>query len=70
MVVSPEDLTEIQALLADVSGDRSRVVLMAEGTKPETIRDRAVWIAEICKREGFRYSPRLHVDLWGDKRGV
>lgn len=70
VVMSPEDLAEIQELLTDVSADRSRVVLMAEGTKAETIRERALWIAEICKREGFRYSPRLHVDLWGDKRGV
>lgn len=70
VVMSPEDLAEIQGLLVNVSADRSRVVLMAEGTKGETIRERALWIAEICKREGFRYSPRLHVDLWGDKRGV
>ena len=30
----------------------------------------AVWLAEICKQEGFRFSPRLHVDLWGARRGV
>jgi 7-carboxy-7-deazaguanine synthase len=29
-----------------------------------------VWLAEICKQEGFRFSPRLHVDLWGNRRGV
>ena len=28
------------------------------------------WIAEICKREGYRYTPRLHVELWGARRGV
>lgn len=26
--------------------------------------------AEFCKKYGFIYSPRLHVDLWGLKRGV
>ena len=31
---------------------------------------RAPWLTEICKREGFRYSPRLHIDLWGNRRGV
>jgi len=46
------------------------VVLMPEGTDAATIRERAVWITEICKREGFRYSPRLHIDLWGNRRGV
>ena len=32
--------------------------------------ERAAGIVEGCKRERFRYSPRLHIDLWGDKRGV
>ena len=70
VVASPQDLEEISAMLHRLSADRSRVLLMAEGTDPETIRARAGWIAEICKREGFRYSPRLHVDLWGNRRGV
>jgi 7-carboxy-7-deazaguanine synthase len=29
-----------------------------------------VWLTEICKRYGFRFSPRLHVDLYGNRRGV
>jgi 7-carboxy-7-deazaguanine synthase len=70
VVASPDDMNEIAKILADVSADRSRVVLMPEGTTPEAIRDRASWLTEICKREGFRYSPRLHIDLWGNRRGV
>ena len=70
VVASPDDMNEIAKILADVSADRSRVVLMPEGTTPDAIRDRASWLTEICKREGFRYSPRLHIDLWGNLRGV
>jgi 7-carboxy-7-deazaguanine synthase len=70
VVASPDDMNEIAKILADVSADRSRVVLMPEGTTPEAIRDRASWLTEICKREGFRYSPRLHIDLWGNRRGI
>ena len=70
VVAAPEDMAEIETILRDISADRSRVLLMAEGTSAETIRERARWIAEIAKREGFRYSPRLHIDLWGDRRGV
>jgi 7-carboxy-7-deazaguanine synthase len=69
VVSDPADLVEIEAMLTEIGADRRRVVLMAEGTRAEVIRQRALWIAEICKREGFRYSPRLHVDLWGDERG-
>jgi 7-carboxy-7-deazaguanine synthase len=70
VVASPGDMNEIAKILSDVSADRSRVVLMPEGTTPEAIRGRAPWLTEICKREGFRYSPRLHIDLWGNRRGV
>ena len=70
VVSSPEDLAEIAKILEEIDADRSRVVLMAEGTTSDVIRERAAWLTEICKREGFRYSPRLHIDLWGDRRGV
>ena len=70
MVESPDDMAEIGTMLDETHADRSRVVLMAEGTTSDVIRERAPWLTEICKREGFRYSPRLHSDLWGNRRGV
>jgi 7-carboxy-7-deazaguanine synthase len=70
VVASPDDMAEIARMIEKLGADRSRVVLMAEGTTSDVIRERALWLAEICKREGFRYSPRLHIDLWGNRRGV
>ena len=70
VVASPEDMAEIAEIIQDTRADGSRVVLMPEGTTAEAISERAPWLTEICKREGFRYSPRLHIDLWGNRRGV
>jgi 7-carboxy-7-deazaguanine synthase len=70
VVSSEDDLKEIETIVEETGADRSRVMLMAEGISVETIYERAAWIVEVCKRERFRYSPRLHIDLWGDKRGV
>jgi 7-carboxy-7-deazaguanine synthase len=70
VVASPGDMDEIAAMIEDTHADRGRVVLMAEGTTSAAIRERAPWLTEICKREGLRYSPRLHIDLWGNRRGV
>jgi len=70
VMVSETDLAEIARILDETNADRSRVVLMPEGTDSATLAERGRSIAEICKREGFRYSPRLHVDLWGNRRGV
>ncbi|NOT35237.1 MAG: 7-carboxy-7-deazaguanine synthase QueE [Candidatus Eisenbacteria bacterium] len=47
-----------------------RVMLMPQGMRDAELRERAVELAEICKRHGFRLSARLHVWLWGAKRGV
>jgi hypothetical protein len=27
-------------------------------------------MVEICKQEGYRFSPRLHIDIYGNRRGV
>lgn len=70
VVASPEDMPEVRALVTELNADRSRVVLMPEGTAVKTLRERAHWLAEICKKEGFRLTPRLHIELYGDRRGV
>jgi 7-carboxy-7-deazaguanine synthase len=70
VVERPEDLAEIRSMVAETGAAPERVVLMSEGTDAETLRARGVWIAEICKQEGYRYTPRLHVELWGARRGV
>ena len=74
VVSSVEQLPEIEELLnevGDVTGfRRDRVLLMPEGTDAETLRERAPWIAELCIEHGFRYAPRLHIDLFGNTRGT
>jgi 7-carboxy-7-deazaguanine synthase len=70
VVASPEDMAEIESVLARTGADRQRVVLMAEGTDAVVLAQRARWLTEICKCEGFRFSPRLHIDLYGNRRGV
>ena len=69
VVSAPEDFDEIQSILRETNVDRSKVVLMPEGTSPKIVQERGRWLAEIAKKELFRLSPRLHVDLWGDERG-
>lgn len=70
VICQPEDIGEVLALTASLKAFPDRVVLMPEGTDAVVLHERSLWLAEICKREGFRFSPRLHVDLWGNRRGV
>lgn len=71
VVANEGDLDEIRGILDRVRGwEPADVLLMPEGTDRETLRGRAGWIGEVCKRTGFRYCPRLHVELYGNKRGT
>ena len=70
VVAQREDLDEIHRLLEEVQADRNKVILMPEGIEPSILRERGIWLAEIAKSEGFRFTPRLHVELWGNRRGV
>ena len=70
VIARPEDLEEVRALCQSLAADADRVILMPEGVDAERLRERGLWLAEICKQEGFRFSPRLHVDLYGNRRGV
>ncbi len=70
VIARPEDVDEARALIAQLRAPASKVILMPEGIAAETLDERGVWIAELCKQFGFRFSPRLHVNLWGNKRGV
>jgi 7-carboxy-7-deazaguanine synthase len=66
-----QDLDEIQSILQQISGwMKQDILLMPEGTTPSALAAHEPWVVEICKREGYRYCPRLHVQLWGNRRGV
>ncbi|MDX9911700.1 MAG: 7-carboxy-7-deazaguanine synthase QueE [Phycisphaerales bacterium] len=67
---APADLAEIDALLAQLTawtpGD---VMLMPEGvTTPDPAATR--WIVDACLDRGWRYCRRLHIDLFGNRRGT
>ena len=70
VITDPSDLPEVNAIVSDIGASRSRVVLMPEGIDAAILAERGRWLADISKREGLRLTPRLHIDLWGNRRGV
>jgi 7-carboxy-7-deazaguanine synthase len=70
VITDPSDLQQVNAIVSDIGASRSRVVLMPEGVDAAILAERGRWLADIAKREGFRMTPRLHIDLWGNQRGV
>ena len=72
VVTSAQDVEEIQSLLADLQRPvpPHKVLLMPEGTTVEKIRGRNETLVALCKRHGYRFCHRLHVELFGHTRGT
>jgi 7-carboxy-7-deazaguanine synthase len=65
------DFAEIRDLLDQLDGvDRARVLVMAQGKTSGELRRKAKWIVPLCKDYGFGFTPRLHIDLFGNRRGT
>ena len=66
------DLGEIEKILEGVAPrpEPGRVLLMPEGTNSATLQERSQIVAELCKETGYRFCPRLHIDLYGDTKGT
>ena len=72
VVTDEADLHEVEALLARLR-DRAwvpihdeDVLLMPEGATRERLAETRARVAELAMEHGYRYTPRLHVDLWND----
>lgn len=74
VVGSPNDLAEIEGLLTDLAGAGAGVragdvMLMPEGTSPPGVGT-TDWVVRACVERGWRYCRRLHIDLFGNRRGT
>jgi len=70
VVANPSDLTEIQHLRERFGIPAGRILLMPEGRTAADLDRTAPWLAGLCRDLGFRFCDRLHIRLWGERRGV
>ena len=70
VVQNESDLADIRQFIMDNGISGQKVYLMPEGLNKKIVQERSKWIIEICKKEGYNFSPRLHIMLYGNKRGV
>ncbi len=71
VIDAPSDCDEMQSWLDDFPEiDRSRVLLMPEGTEVEALRRHAQWLEPYCEAQGFSFCPRKHIEWFGCVRGT
>ena len=66
-----KDLDEVRSVVEKLPNvDAAKVMLMAQGIKQEELVRKDRWIVESCKQFGYSYTPRLHIQLFGNRRGT
>jgi 7-carboxy-7-deazaguanine synthase len=64
------DLDEILDIKEQIGAPANKIYLMPQGISTEQFKYKEKQMFEICKEYGFNYSPRMHVDIFGNKRGI
>ena len=71
VVASDNDIKEIEDILKQLKGwEPSDICLMPEGVDVNTLNSRTGWIAEQALKRGWRFTPRLHIMMFGKNRFV
>jgi 7-cyano-7-deazaguanosine (preQ0) biosynthesis protein QueE len=70
VVSDRQNIEEIENFIEKHDLKRENVFLMPQGVSVSELNERSQWLVEICKEKGLRFCPRLHINIWGNKRGV
>ena len=71
VVDSEGDLPEIQQTIERIGNvDSEKVMLMPQAATRDELLVKSPMVAELCKRSGFAFSPRLQVLLWNNQKGT
>jgi 7-carboxy-7-deazaguanine synthase len=71
VIDSPEDVTDVDVHVARIGGiTPDRVFLMPQGTDVSELREKTEWLQGEAARRGYSVSPRLHIELFGNRRGT
>jgi len=70
VVDTAEDIELVEELVLSNNIDPETVYLMPKAVTQEELLEKSIWLIEQCKDYGYIFTPRLHIWLWGARRGV
>jgi 7-carboxy-7-deazaguanine synthase len=71
VIDAPADCDEVERYLGEFPEvDRTRVLLMPQGTDIESLVARTAWLEPSAQARGFRFCPRRHIEWYGHVRGT
>lgn len=67
----PADLVEVDAFLGELPQlPDAKIWLMPQARTALEVEEKASWLTQEAQKRGFQLSNRLHIQLWGNIRGV
>ncbi len=70
VIAEESDMTEVNQIIDKHQLPKHKIILMPEGRTRLALNSRRGWLADLCIEQGYRFGDRLHIRLWGAKRGV
>jgi 7-carboxy-7-deazaguanine synthase len=71
VIDTPDDVDDVDRHVQSLGGIApSRVFLMPQGTQADQIRAKTSWLSLAASKRGYSVSPRLHIELFGNRRGT
>jgi 7-carboxy-7-deazaguanine synthase len=71
VIADHKDLMEaIKYWILPFDLDPDKIYLMPAGDSREQLEQVSDFVARSCAQEGYKFSPRLHINIWNKKTGV
>ena len=70
VVGSPNDAFEIEEFQKEFNVSRRRILAMPEARDRQTLDERRESVFNLCMEKGWRFTDRIHIAIFGDRRGV
>ena len=70
VVEGEQEHDEIETLVSRFDWPKERVLLMPQAAQRSVLERRAPQVQQLARSLGLGYSPRLHIERWGGRRGV
>ena len=67
---SVADAAEIATFQAEFLVTNRRILVMPEATDQQSLQEHREAVFELCRERGWRYTDRLHIAIFGNRRGV
>ena len=70
VIETEADFAEVRSLISTFEIAADHVFLMPKAISADELEANSGKVADLCKEHGYRFSDRLHIRLFGAKRGV